>query len=55
MGVQRSEVPSRRAVGPEITAPGAAVRIPVVTAREDIEIARQTRAVLESAAALPRR
>ena len=34
----------------EITAPGAAVRTLVVTAREDVEIARQTRAVLEPAA-----
>ena len=30
----------------EITAPGAAVRTLVVTAREDIEIARQVRAAL---------
>jgi acetate kinase len=36
----------------EITAPGAAVRTLVVTAREDVEIARQARAVLQSAAAL---
>jgi len=34
----------------EITAPGAAVRTLVVTAREDAEIARQARAVLQSAA-----
>jgi acetate kinase len=32
----------------EITAPGAAVRTLVVTAREDIEIARQIRAVLSA-------
>jgi len=30
----------------DISAPGAAVRTLVITAREDIEIARQTRAVL---------
>jgi len=30
----------------DVTAPGAAVRTPVVTAREDIEMARQARAVL---------
>jgi acetate kinase len=35
----------------EITAPGATVRTLVVTAREDVEIARQTRAVLTRAAA----
>ena len=35
----------------EITAPGATVRTLVVTAREDVEIARQTRAVLARAAA----
>jgi acetate kinase len=35
----------------EITAPGAPVRTLVVTAREDVEIARQTRAVLQRAAA----
>ena len=35
----------------EITAPGAAVRTLVVTAREDVEIARQARAVLQEAAA----
>ena len=34
----------------EITALGAAVRTLVVTPREDVEIARQTRAVLQSAA-----
>lgn len=34
----------------DITAPGAAVRTVVVTAREDIEIARQTRAVVSRAA-----
>jgi acetate kinase len=37
----------------EITACGAAVRTLVVTAREDIEIARQARAVLRGAAAVP--
>ncbi len=33
----------------EITAPGATVRTLVVTAREDVEIARQARAVLHRA------
>ena len=33
----------------EITAPGATVRTLVITAREDVEIARQARAVLQSA------
>jgi acetate kinase len=34
----------------DITAPGAAVRTLVITAREDLEIARQARAVLAGAA-----
>jgi acetate kinase len=37
----------------EVTAGDATVRTLVVTAREDVEIARQTRAVLQSAAAVP--
>jgi acetate kinase len=36
----------------EITAAGAAIRTLVVTAREDVEIARQARAVLQNAAAV---
>ena len=40
---QRNQAASSDA---DITAPGAAVRTLVITAREDIEIARQVRAVL---------
>jgi acetate kinase len=39
----------------EITARGAAVRTLVITAREDLEIARQTRAVLQAALAPERK
>jgi acetate kinase len=37
----------------DISAPGAAVATLVITAREDIEIARQTRAVLGAGTAAP--
>ncbi len=47
---QRNQAASSDA---DITAPGAAVRTLVITAREDIEIARQVRTVLRGPSANP--
>jgi acetate kinase len=50
LGVALDEARNREAVGDvEISAPGAAVRTLVLRAREDLEIARQVRAVLGEA------